>query len=188
MQGEPEGPALLLHKLRGGAIDWAALEKKHTPKRYCYGPCMLLRLKEEYSAKEWKNKEDPHCKACILKLQEQGKTVRCIQCRAWCGDTDMPAGMMRNRTQSQFVCSTCQSKPNLRRCHACGEMRTESEYPATRWNQVLKMRSCFTCSQSRSCSACRRRDSKHKFPDDQWNAPDAERLCNDCPEANCRFQ
>ena len=52
MQGEPEGPALLLHKLRGGAIDWAALEKKHTPKRYCYGPCMLLLLKEEYSAKE----------------------------------------------------------------------------------------------------------------------------------------
>ena len=97
----------------------------------------------------------------------------------------MPARMMRNRTQSQFVCSTCQSKPNLRKCNACGKLRAESEFPATRWNQVLKSRSCFKCSQSRSCSACHRRDSYHKFPNDQWDAPDAERLCNDCVPKSC---
>ena len=48
MQGEPEGPALLVRKLRGDKIDWAAIEEEQTPKRRCTGPCMLMRLKDEF--------------------------------------------------------------------------------------------------------------------------------------------
>ena len=143
MQGEPEGPALLLHKLRGGAIDWAALEKKHTPKRYCCGPCMLLRLKDEFSAKEWKNKDDPYCKVCVQKLRDQGKTLRCTLCRAWYSDADAPAKLASHYQQHRFVCQTCQAKPTERRCNDCGEMRAESEFPSTRWNQGLKKRTCI---------------------------------------------
>ena len=46
MQGEPEGPSILLRKLRGEKIDWKAVEEKHTPKRRCKGPCLSLSLSE----------------------------------------------------------------------------------------------------------------------------------------------
>ena len=66
-QGPPEGPSLLLRKLRGEQIDWQAVENKHIPKTRCHGPCLAVRSKEEFHEKEWKNKTDPHCKECIKK-------------------------------------------------------------------------------------------------------------------------
>jgi len=60
-QGEPEGPSLLLRHLRDESIDWKAVEDKHVPSKKCYGPCMTVRFKEDFSAKEWENKQgDPH--------------------------------------------------------------------------------------------------------------------------------
>ena len=56
-QGDPEGPALLLRKLRGEAIDWEAVENKHTPKMRCHGPCLRAScLKDEFSASSGKTK------------------------------------------------------------------------------------------------------------------------------------
>ena len=46
MQGEPEGPSLLLRKLRGEKIDWKAVEEKHAPKRRCKAPCLSVKAKE----------------------------------------------------------------------------------------------------------------------------------------------
>ena len=52
-QGEPEGPVLLLRKLRGEKADWAKLEEHHMPRRMCKGPCMQGMLtKSHFSAKE----------------------------------------------------------------------------------------------------------------------------------------
>jgi hypothetical protein len=87
-RGEPEGPSLLLRVLRGENIDWPAIEAKHAPKKHCRGPCMQVRLKEHFSGKEQANKEDPHCKECIQRLADAGKTNRCKRCRAWCGKED----------------------------------------------------------------------------------------------------
>ena len=107
MQGEPEGPSLLLRKLRGEKIDWAAIEEKHTPKRLCKGPCMSLRLKDDFYKKEWENTTDPHCKVCIKKLREQGKTVRCTKCREWYGDEALTDTMKQHWNTHKFVCDTC---------------------------------------------------------------------------------
>jgi hypothetical protein len=82
-KGEPEGPALLLKLLRGEDIDWKAVEDKHTPKRMCSGPCLSVRFKDEFGAKQWKNAEDPLCKACVKRLEEQGTPYRCTRCRLW---------------------------------------------------------------------------------------------------------
>jgi hypothetical protein len=64
-KGEPEGPALLLKLLHGEDIEWKAVEDKHTPKRTCTGPCVSVRFKDEFGARQWKNAEDPLCKACV---------------------------------------------------------------------------------------------------------------------------
>ena len=68
-RGPPEGPSLLLRKLRGEKIDWKAVEEKHVPMAKCCGPCMNLREKKDFDAREWGNKEDPHCKAFIARLK-----------------------------------------------------------------------------------------------------------------------
>ncbi len=68
---------MLLRKLRGEKLDWEAIEETHSPMRRCTGPCMGLCPKKDFLDKEWKNTEDPHCKMCIKRLKEQGKTTRC---------------------------------------------------------------------------------------------------------------
>jgi hypothetical protein len=82
-KGEPEGPALLLKLLRGADIDWKAVEDKHTPKTTCTDPCLSIRFKDEFGATQWKNAEDPLCKACVKRLEEQGTPYRCTRCRQW---------------------------------------------------------------------------------------------------------
>ena len=73
-RGPPEGPSLLLRKLRGEDIDWQAIEEKHTPKARCHGPCLMVKARAEFHEKEWKSKTDPYCKECLKMLREQGKT------------------------------------------------------------------------------------------------------------------
>ena len=50
--GPLEGPTLLLKKIRGEAIDWDAVENKHSPSTHCRGPCMTVRFKDEFGEKE----------------------------------------------------------------------------------------------------------------------------------------
>ena len=88
--GAPEGPSLLLRKLRGEKIDWKAVEEKHVPMATCRGPCMSLREKKDFDAREWGNKDDPHCKACIARLKSEGKTHRCKTCRTWYPREEFP--------------------------------------------------------------------------------------------------
>ena len=100
-QGPLEGPTLLLQKMRGEAIDWQAIEDKHTPNARCHGPCMTVRSKSDFHEKEWENKEDPHCKECIKRLKEQGKTHRCVRCRTWHARSDYP--IVKKNCQRSYV-------------------------------------------------------------------------------------
>ena len=74
-KGPPEGPSTLLKHLRREPIDWKEIEDRLTPKKICHGPCGLLRFKDEFGATEWKNKTDPHCKACITLDVEPSETI-----------------------------------------------------------------------------------------------------------------
>ena len=55
-RGPPEGPTLLLKKLRGEAIDWQAVEDKHTPSKKCSGPCMSVLSKTAFMRRSGETK------------------------------------------------------------------------------------------------------------------------------------
>jgi hypothetical protein len=80
----------------------------------CRGPCITLRFKEDFAEKEWRNKEDPHCKACIQRLREQGKTHRCARCRVWSARSDLSA--KEATTLALLLCKDCKKRSGLRKC------------------------------------------------------------------------
>jgi hypothetical protein len=65
----------MLKVLRREDVDWKAVEDKPTPKRMCSGPCLSVRFKYEFGAKQWKNAEDPLCKARVKRLEENRHAV-----------------------------------------------------------------------------------------------------------------
>ena len=85
--GPPLGPSLLLQHLKGEFIDWKQIEEDHIPSKFCHGPCRSMRLKDEFG-KEWSNKIDPHCSACMEKLKVAGTPWRCFRCRGFFPKTD----------------------------------------------------------------------------------------------------
>jgi hypothetical protein len=181
-QGPPEGPSLLLRKLRGEAIDWQAIEAKHTPKTRCHGPCMAVRFKDMFHEKEWKNKEDPHCKQCINRLNEQGKTHRCAKCRQW-----YARGGFANKGfhLEKLVCEVCTRKTGQRSCIRCGQEKPGTDFAATRWNRVSTRRICLECSGSKTCSACKTSGDVNKFVAEEWSKPDGKRRCKECVPKRC---
>ena len=178
--GPPQGPTLLLKKLRGEQIDWKAIEDQHTPNIRCRGPCMAVRFKDEFSEKEWRNKEDSHCKECITTLQEDGKTHRCSRCRRW-----FPRNEFSLRSETvRHVCSGCNDK-GLRKCMLCEVEKPQSQFSSTRWGQVLKRRICLECSGDRTCTSCHRRGGAEKFAREEWKKADDVRQCKDCVPMRC---
>ena len=53
MRGAPEGPTLLLRKLRGEQIDWKQIESMHTPQGIC-NSCKKMKYKDEFRLGQWK--------------------------------------------------------------------------------------------------------------------------------------
>ena len=122
MQGEPEGVSLLLRNLRGEKIDWKAIEDKHMPQRLCKEPCMSVKPKAEFSQKEWANTNDAHFKACMLRMRDQGKAVRCSDRRAWLGKEEL------SRTKRQQI--RCQVPRLLgKRCAGVRAVRNKEATP-----------------------------------------------------------
>ena len=182
--GPPEGPSLLLKKLRGEDIDWQAIEDMHTPSARCRGPCMAVRFKDSFFEKEWKNKEDPHCKDCIKRLREQGKTHRCARCKQW---STRDAFIQQATAVKAHICGECKQRQGLRRCMQCEQEKPESQFEATRWNQVLKRRICLPCSGGRRCQSCHSRGGFEKFAPEEWEKTDEERRCKECvPKLCCK--
>ena len=181
-QGPPEGPTLLLKKLRGEPIDWQAVEDRHVPSKKCNGPCLSIRFKEDYHQKEWRNKEDPHCKACIQRLQAQGKTHRCNRCRQWFPRTEFKA---IGRHLEEFVCSDCNRRQGERRCIRCDVEKEGSCFPQTRWDQVAAKRVCLECLKEKRCSSCSRSFDVRGYNDCQWKRADTARVCRKCVPKRC---
>ena len=187
MQGDPEGPALLLQKLRGEAIDWNAVEAKHTPMTACHGPCLRsVCMKDEYSAYEWKNKVDPYCKICVKRMKEEGNPHRCTVCRQWRSEDVFATRMVKAGHTDRYVCNSCADTKNTRRCGVCGATKSEAEFPAARWGKELARRICSTCGQLKKCSSCGRQNDQRYFSSEEWDKKDRQRQCKDCVPRRCR--
>ena len=184
LQGDPEGPALLLRKLRGEEIDWLAVERKHTPQTRCHGPCLRSNcLKDEFSAYEWKNRIDAYCKVCEKRMVDDGNPHRCTKCRQWCNKEHFAPWMVVRCRKEQYICAKCHT--NTRLCCYCNKEKAESEFPASRWEQVLVRRMCIQCGKERRCNDCGRTAQRHHFSLEEWEKPDARRKCRDCIPQQC---
>ena len=184
-KGPPEGPTLLLRKLRGEKIDWQAVEDKHTPNRRCHGPCISIRFKDAFSQKEWDNREDRHCKECIDRLKQQGKTHRCFRCRSWCGKEEFTEKSQRHRHSQYYICATCRNRIVMRKCFQCESDKPEDQFPKSRWRKELKERVCLDCGNGRQCSLCPRQGDLKYFDAAEWRKPDTDRRCKDCVPRLC---
>ena len=181
MQGEPEGPTLLLKHLRGEDIDWKAVEEKHTPQRKCCGPCMTVHLKDKFSAKEWSNKVDPYCSACVDKMKAQGTPQRCHRCRTWCRVQDFAATAL-SQPASKQLCRTC-AKKTTRRCAECHEEKPQEEYSLRNWDRGNRDRKCKACMsklKGRKCSVCGEQLEFPMYEFEQSHVADEVRACRKC--------
>ena len=184
--GELEGPSLLLRHLRREEIDWKAVEDKHTPKTLCQGPCMMVRFKHEFHDKQWKDKATAHCKECIARLRESGKTHQCVKCNVWLARTDFKqkdnmAGHVRH-----LICDKCLTKEeSMRQCIQCGQKRKHDEFPSNRWNRALRERVCLSCMEGKKCSTCPTKGGIAKFTKEEWLKADGVRLCKECIPKRC---
>ena len=115
MRGAPEGPTLLLRKLRGEQIDWKRIESLHTPQGIC-ASCKKMKYKDEFRLGQWK-KEERACREC----QDAQKTevdISCSKCKrmlphscvsastnlAW---EDRKCKMCSQGEHEKFLCTIC---------------------------------------------------------------------------------
>jgi hypothetical protein len=144
---------------------------------------MQVRFKDEFSEVEWKNKDDPHCKQCLKRLKEQGKTHRCARCRTWFARSDF--ANTKTTHLSKLICDECKNKRPERRCFRCEKDKPEKDFPATTWKQVLEQRICMECADGRHCSNCDARGDVSRFGAIEWDKPDKVRRCKECVPKRC---
>ena len=135
---------------------------------------------------KWQNKENPHCKICLAKLKEQGKTHRCSRCRAWFPRAEFKCAASHLFGDSKWcVCSACKDV-GLRKCILCEEQKPQSQFSSTKWDQSLVRRMCLACSGHKSCSGCSARNGIAIFSSEEWKKTDGMRKCKECVPKRCR--
>ena len=131
-QGPPEGPTLLLKCLRHEHIDWAEIERAHTPQIQCHGPCLTVRFKEDFFLRELNCTGDAYCKACVKRMAEQGTPYRCARCKLWCAATMFSASTQENVMHK--ICRACLSV-KTRSCIACGSNKPQADFTDSMWEK-----------------------------------------------------
>ena len=110
-RGDLEGPALLLRKLRGDDIDWAEIERKHTPQKMCTG-CGFKNFKPKFSLSQWNRKDERHfCVTCLKGMERAGTPMECTTCQQW-----KPANAFDEKNQLRHVYRTCIDCVETRQC------------------------------------------------------------------------
>jgi hypothetical protein len=183
-KGEPEGPALLLKVLRGENVDWKAVEDKPTPKGMCSGPCLSVRFKDEFGVEQWTNAEDPLCKACVQKLQEQGTPYRCTRCRQWFAKESFADSSLSHNGR-QKLCRGCVAN-HVRACCICNKDKPSTDSTDAMWKKVVSPHKCKECMLGRTC-ICEKPRTQCKFAVGEWIKPDAQRACIKKKKAKLQF-
>ena len=147
---------------------------------------MSVKFKDEFWEREWNNKIDPHCKACMAKLKEAQTPWRCSKCRGWCSSDDFADSALVHKF-SHRMCRQCLADGKPRRCIDCGEEKLYSEFTPSMWEQSRKERRCKQCMGGRVCSVCVGKTLWHRnhFTPDEWNKSDVERKCLKCMTKRC---
>ena len=183
--GSPEGPTLLLKHLRHETIDWSEIENRLVPKKTCTGLCGLLRCLDEFDAKEIKNRTDPLCKACIVKLKTDGTPNRCTRCRMWFGE-DAFNGSLHRRALTKNICHECKQHVLESRCCKCNENKPLEAFTPMQRRKALHQRECIACQDScLICGGCKKARCFSSFPKSERSKPSGTWICSACTTKSC---
>ena len=139
-RGSPEGPELLLKVLRGEAIDWKAIEEKHTPSKRCV-QCNFMVFKDGFQAMQWSRKDNfSCCKSCLQKKKDAGTPHECNNCHFWKGAEAFASTDLNGRRERR-VCKDC---VDVLQCIKCLGRKSKSEFSDKAWTHP-KQRVCKEC-------------------------------------------
>ena len=139
--GPPEGPTLLLRKLRGEKIDWEKIEAQHTPKSKCDG-CFEVRYKEDFATRQWQAKRPHFCKICEDKRKAEMQ-FQCARCSAWLFAVQYSPYQLQRAHQRW--CLTCSKNDHENKvCSVCLKYKTRWAYSYGQWGQKVE-RKCRIC-------------------------------------------
>jgi len=134
-QGPPEGPELLLKTLRGEYVDWAAIQKKHTPSRRCSG-CACIRWKDDFALSQWNRKDEKHfCQECVAKKAASGTPMECMgACGLW-----KSAAVFSSENLAKTLHRVCIDCVERRLCETCAVAKLQAEFTAGEWEEQSGM-------------------------------------------------
>ena len=132
-QGEAEGPALLMKKLRGDDIDWQAIVAKHMPQAMCVG-CGIVQFKKQFPPHQWSKPRGggfgKYCKECVELKKAEGTPWECTKCKLWLTAECFRPGQLTHNSTNTRVCKNCIER---RTCRVCNVWLEEHEFTAREW-------------------------------------------------------
>ena len=163
-------------------------------RRKCHGFCISLRRRDEFSAVEWRNQEDPHCRACVRRHLKHGTPYHCTSCRNWFAEESFfPSAAKDN--PGQRICKTCRAVTveMRKKCVACNLDKPEAAFTQREWRPLSK--TCRTCKVCMNIVVrmwtCQYRRCKLRKPMSEFSRCRSKygpavkgnsRLCNTCVE------
>ena len=158
---------------------------KKLPRRKCRGFCKSLCLRDDFSAFEWRNTEDPHCRVCVQKLLD------CTRCRHWFSE-DSFSPPPSHYSLGRPKCQTCMSMTVQfsKKCVTCGLKKPRVAFSHNMWSHCrMANRTCMACITGRTgrpCSACKTPGFLWQaFTACEWDKPDDDRKCLWCMTKTC---
>lgn len=177
--GHTDGPDLLLRKLRGEVLDWRQIEEAHAPSKVCC-KCLEIRVREDFSAEQWKRPMTMTCKPCVNKFREEG-LLECAMCNEWYSTKHFN---VRELSIAKKQCAHCREllanyrKSSAETCQYCGRCLTPSEFARCDGDK-----NCNTCDHCKSknqytCCVCDLHLTAHDFSKNQLGRK--RKTCKTC--------
>jgi hypothetical protein len=140
-------------------------------------------IQDEFGAKQYNNAEDPLCKACVKRLEEQGTPYRCTRSRQRFVKESFAASFLKHDA-GQKVCRGCVAH-HVRACCICKKDKPSTDFANSMWPKMLSQSKCEECVLGRTCCVCEKPQTECKFVVGEWIKPDAQRTCIQCAKHRC---
>ena len=155
-RGVSEGPKLLLQKLRGEPIDWAAFREGRAPVAACTR-CQQVRALDAFEHEQWEK-------------VRVNMPAMCMQCKHGDGG---PKKRKLDKGTMKYVCSGCKMN------------KIEDAYPRAQLKQEDKTRKCLACCKAINqlqCSRCGQTKAVDNFHPSMITLPSEGVACKICQE------
>lgn len=178
-QGQPDGPQLLLEKLRGETLDWARIQDTHAPNKLC-SKCFDIYVREDFTADQWSRTISATCKRCVNDLRRR-ELLECSICYEWQSCARFQSRELKSRNKT---CNTCRDLLDSHRlqseqlCLECGRCLTRLECARNYKNEYRQL--CHLCEseQQYTCTVCKQHLTHRDFS--RYQLRQQLRTCRTC--------